>query len=88
MNIRHTSRYKKGAKRVAKRGKQQINLLQVVQAILSNALNESHKDHALKGNWAGHRECHIEGDWILVYRWEENLLILVDTGSHADVFGM
>ena len=47
------------------------------------------KDHALVGKWNGHRECHILPDLLLIYKIEENILILelVDTGSHADLFG-
>lgn len=46
------------------------------------------KDHALKGEWAGYRELHISGDWLLVYRIEEDQLqlVLTRTGSHDDLF--
>ena len=45
-------------------------------------------DHELTGRWAGNRECHIRPDWLLVYRFENNDLILVlsRTGSHSDLF--
>ena len=44
-------------------------------------------DHALKGEWADHRECHIGGDFLLIYQLESNELNFVRTGSHADLFG-
>lgn len=44
------------------------------------------KDHALSGNWQGYRECHIEPDWLLIYRTTETELILVTTGSHDEIF--
>ena len=44
-------------------------------------------DHALKGEWADHRECHIGGDFLLIYQLEGNQLNFVRTGSHADLFG-
>ena len=45
--------------------------------------------HALTGNWSGHRECHIQPDWLLVYRIEDDVLVLTlaRTGTHSDLFG-
>ncbi|GHU59159.1 hypothetical protein FACS1894133_5320 [Clostridia bacterium] len=47
-------------------------------------------DHKLYGSWSGHRDLHIEGDWILVYRLldKKSHVLLVRTGSHAEVLGM
>ena len=52
-------------------------------------LPEKNRDHALSGDWVGHRECHILPDWLLVYRIEDNVLVLtlVRTGTHSDLFG-
>jgi mRNA interferase YafQ len=44
------------------------------------------RDHALTGNYQNHRECHIEPDWLLIYKSTENSIILERTGSHADLF--
>jgi mRNA interferase YafQ len=51
-------------------------------------LPPSNRDHDLSGNWIGHRECHIRGDWLLIYRIEGNdlILVLARTGSHSDLF--
>lgn len=51
-------------------------------------LSTKYKDHALKGNWKGYRELHIEGDWLLIYKVdrEELLLVLTRTGSHDLLF--
>ena len=51
-------------------------------------LTPKYSDHNLTGRWAGHRECHIKPDWLLVYRIEKNnlILILARTGSHSDLF--
>ena len=48
-----------------------------------------YRDHALTGQYKGCRECHIQPDWLLIYRIKERLEILnlVDTGTHADLFG-
>lgn len=44
-------------------------------------------DHALKGDWADHRECHIGGDFLLIYRVDDSGLVFVRAGTHADLFG-
>ena len=51
-------------------------------------LEERYHDHALEGNWGGHRELHIRPDWLLIYQKKENILILElsRTGTHADLF--
>ena len=69
----------------------EIDLLDDIIRKLSNGeqLSEKNKDHALTGNWLGHRECHIQPDWLLIYRVENDLLVLTltRTGSHSDLFG-
>jgi mRNA interferase YafQ len=59
-------------------------------ALLANGekLPEQNKDHLLTGDWAGHRECHIEPDWLLVYYYIEDILVLnlIATGTHSDLF--
>ena len=68
-----------------------ISLLEDIVSLLAlgEPLPDKNKDHALSGDWVGHRECHIQPDWLLVYRVEENVLVLtlVRTGTHADLFG-
>ena len=68
-----------------------IDLLDDIIRKLANneQLSEKNKDHALIGNWAGHRKCHILPNWLLVYRIENNLLVLTlsRTGTHSDLFG-
>ncbi|MCY7308162.1 MAG: type II toxin-antitoxin system YafQ family toxin [Rhodoferax sp.] len=44
-------------------------------------------DHALKGRWADHRECHIGGDFLLIYQVEDNCLNFVRAGTHSELFG-
>ena len=52
-------------------------------------LPEKNRDHALTGDWVGHRECHIQPDWLLVYRVQNDVLVLTltRTGTHSDLFG-
>ena len=49
-------------------------------------LDSKYKDHQLIGNWQGHRECHVESDWLLIYKKSETHLYLAQTGSHSDLF--
>ena len=68
-----------------------IELLEAVIALLATGtpLPEKNKDHALSGIWAGHRERHILPDWLLIYRIENDVLVLTlaRTGTHSDLFG-
>ncbi|MBQ5610384.1 MAG: type II toxin-antitoxin system YafQ family toxin [Fibrobacteraceae bacterium] len=89
--IRITKKFKKSVKRATKRGKRIQKLKDIVETLAKGEeLSSAYKDHALTGNWIGHRELHIEPNWLLIYKIEENILILelVDTGSHADLFGL
>lgn len=85
--IQRTSQFKKDYKLAVKRGFK-ISLLKNIIALLADGkqLPEKNKDHALTGNWKGYRECHIELDWILIYRiYEDKLLLsLTGTGTHSD----
>lgn len=85
-----TTQFKKDYKLSIKRGLD-IDLLDNAIRILAdgNPLPVEYKDHQLSGNWEGHRECHIQSDWLLVYRMEEDILILTlsRTGTHSDLFG-
>lgn len=88
--VKPTTQFKKDYKLAIKRGLK-INLLENVIAALAlgEPLPEKCKDHALTGNWAGHRECHILPDWLLIYRIEGDVLVLTlaRAGTHSDLFG-
>lgn len=87
--IKPTTQFKKDYKLAMKRGLD-IKLLDEVIATLAMGLSlpEKNRDHALTGNWIGHRECHIMPDWLLVYRIEDDVLVLTlsRTGTHSDLF--
>ena len=57
--------------------------------MLRQGVDAKHRDHALKGEWLGFRECHITPDWLLVYKIinDELILTLARTGNHSDLFG-
>lgn len=81
------NRFKKDIKRLQKRGKDMDKLKAVIDKLLENQeLEPKYKDHALTGNWHGYRDCHIEPDWLLIYKTSENHLVLVRSGSHSDLF--
>ena len=88
--VKPTTQFKKDYKRAMKRGLK-IELLERIVELLAmgEALPEKNRDHELSGNWDGHRECHIQPDWLLVYRIEDNVrvLTLTRTGTHSDLFG-
>lgn len=89
ITIKYTSQFKKDFKLAKKRGFK-INLLKEIVEKLSQgeALPEKNRDHALIGEWSGHRECHIQPDWLLIYRIQNDVLVLTlaRTGSHSDLF--
>ena len=88
--VKPTTQFKKDYKLAIKR-RLKINLLEgvIVSLAMGEPLPEANKDHALTGNWVGHRECHIQPDWLLIYRIEDDVLVLTlaRTGTHSDLFG-
>ena len=85
--IRRDTQFKRDVKRMLKRNKD-IKKLKAIISLLVNTekLPPKHKDHALKGTLKDCRECHIEPDWLLLYRIEGSELCLVRTGNHSDLF--
>ncbi len=87
MKLSQTAQFKKDIKRLVRQGKDQEKLLELVRALLAdNPLPLKNRDHSLKGVWAGRRDCHIDPDWILIYRRTKDELRLERTGSHSDLF--
>jgi len=58
----------------------------ITQLAEEKPLEQKHQDHNLKGIYRGYRECHIEPDWLLIYKIESENLFLTRTGSHSDLF--
>lgn len=88
LNLNVSAAFKKDRRRCVKRGYDMGLLLSVVSTLLIPApLPPTNKDHALSGNWMGFQECHIQSDWLLIYRIDGNDLYLARTGTHADLFG-
>lgn len=89
LTINYHKSFKKDFKRIIKRGYKAI-LLEYVIDMLANEkeLPIQYCDHALSGDWSGYRECHIQPDWLLIYKIENDILTLTlsRTGTHSDLF--
>ena len=82
-----SSKFKQDVKRCNKRG-WNLDLLEEVLKILiiPSKLPKENNDHPLRGEYKHYRECHIDDDWVLIYRIEGDELYLARTGSHSDLF--
>jgi mRNA interferase YafQ len=91
LKVKTEGRFKKDIKRLKKSGSANFGKLREVIKILEKEenLDRKYRLHKLSSNWQDHLECHIEPDWLLIYRIDRNYkeLILVRTGSHSDLFG-
>ncbi|MEX0720733.1 MAG: type II toxin-antitoxin system YafQ family toxin [Balneolaceae bacterium] len=86
--ILRTNRFKKDVKKMKKRGKSFDVFKQVIQKLANDEqLEQRFRDHKLKGDYVGTRECHVEPDWLLIYEDNESELVLIRTGTHSDLFG-
>ena len=73
--VKFTSAFKKSYKRIKKRGLEMALLDEVIEKLrLGQTLEEKYRDHELKGNFVGFRECHIKPDWLLIYLIEDDIL--------------
>ncbi|MGN0500701.1 MAG: type II toxin-antitoxin system YafQ family toxin [Ruminococcus sp.] len=89
LTIKYHSLFKKDFKRIKKRGYDIAKMEKVISLLVNETpLPEIYKDHDLKGDYKGCRECHITPDWLLVYQKniDDLVLILTRTGSHSDLF--
>lgn len=83
----YTRQFEKDVKRMRKRDKDVQWLKEVLSSLIAEEpLAERHRDHALIGNYKGRRECHIEPDWLLIYKLTGNEIIFERTGTHSDLF--
>jgi len=83
----YTKQFSKDVKRMQKRRKHLEKLKIIVRSLVSGEpLDSLHRDHKLVGNYQGRRECHIEADWLLIYKLEGKQIIFERTGTHSDLF--
>ena len=84
-----TKRFKKERKLMRKRGRDLGKLTEVLDIIIKEKpLPPERENHPLHGEWKGSHECHIQGDWVLIYKIniEKRTVTFQSTGSHADLF--
>jgi mRNA interferase YafQ len=83
----YLNRFEKDLKRMQKRGKDIGKFKTVALKLMAGeVLEPRYCDHPLVGNFANRRDCHIEPDWLLIYRFEADKVIFERMGSHADLF--
>jgi mRNA interferase YafQ len=84
-----TKQFEKDLKRMLKRGKDERKIQEVMRKLIhEEPLEIKYRDHKLVGNWNDRRDCHVEPDWILIYKPELELgrIIFERTGTHSDLF--
>ncbi|MDN5942377.1 MAG: type II toxin-antitoxin system YafQ family toxin [Nitrospira sp.] len=87
LTVKPTTRFLKDLKLAAKRGLDLDKLESIVDLLQAGKpLPPRNRDHNLSGNWQHHRECHLQPDWLLIYRSDDEFLFLERTGTHADLF--
>ena len=84
---RTTSRFEKDYKKALKSARDMNKLKNVMRMIISEeVLPRELRDHKLIGNYQGRRECHLAGNWLLIYKFEDDSVIFERTGSHSELF--
>ncbi len=83
----YTRQFERDIKRMKKRGKNLDKLKIIIRSlVVEEPLDPIHRDHKLIGNWKGRCECHIESDWLLIYKTDLDYIIFERTGTHSDLF--
>lgn len=84
-----SKKFHKSLKKLLKSGSFDVEKLESIVDMLSNdkPLPENLRDHILKANWEGYRECHVEPNLLLIYKIEDEELFLTNIGSHSELFG-
>lgn len=89
LDVRYSTKFKKDFKVCSKRGYDLKRLQGVIDTLRIPApLPIGNRDHNLSGNFSRYRECHVGPDWLLVYEYDGDTLVLYRTGTHADLFGL
>ncbi len=87
LKLNTTNRFEKDYKKASKSGREIVRLKQVMSWIANEqVLPQELQDHKLVGNYQGRRECHLSGDWLLIYKLENDAVIFERTGSHSELF--
>lgn len=84
-----TKVFEKDQKKAKKQNKDFSELLYVIHKLINEeSLEPKYKDHPLKGKWIGCRDCHVQNDWVLIYRIlrEKKSIYFERLGSHSELF--
>jgi mRNA interferase YafQ len=82
-----TNQFKKDVNLARRRGKNLEKLRVVMEKLIREVpLEARHRDHLLHGEYVGRRECHLEPDWLLIYKLDGEDIIFERTGTHSDLF--
>ena len=87
-SLYYTNKIKKQLKLLKKRGYNMTLFKETVEMLLDDVpLPAKYCDHPLHGEKRGYRDCHIQGDWVLIYKIDKNILTLIlsETGTHSDI---
>ena len=86
-NLISATQFRRDVKLAEKRGKDMAKLRELIELLAAGSpLPARYKDHSLGGEWRHFRDCHIEPDWLLIYKVDGDDLYLVRTGTHSDLF--
>jgi len=83
----YTTQFERDLRLLQRRGKDIEKLKQVLTALINEEpLAELYRDHPLKGTYKNRRECHLDPDWLLIYKLNDDEIIFERTGTHSDLF--
>jgi mRNA interferase YafQ len=86
-NLIGGAQFRRDVRLAKRRGKDMSKLRELITLLAEGTpLPPRCKDHSLRGEWKHHRDCHVEPDWLLIYKIDGDDLYLVRTGAHADLF--
>jgi len=85
--VHSSTAFEKDIERLIRRNKDMEKLKSVIRSLVrGEKLDQIYRGHKLTGNYYGCIDCHIESDWLLIYKYDEETLFLIRTGTHADLF--
>ena len=85
--VHSSNAFEKDIERLMRRNKDIEKLKSAIRSLVrGEKLDQIYRDHKLSGDYYGCRDCHIESDWLLIYKYDEETLFLIRTGTHSDLF--
>ena len=86
-NLISGAQFRRDVKLAKRRGRDTSKLRELISLLTeAGALPPGYRDHPLRGEWKHYRNCHLEPDWLLIYKIEGDNLYLVRTGTHSDLY--